>query len=131
MGENKTRVDFNAPESVIERADRVAELLDTSRTRLLIDALEAELEDIVSDEAFRRKVREAYYDGRTDFETVRTVLGSEEATRIKLLRESLERDPAEPQLDGDLPAEGAFYEGTRPEWPPDEESADDEAKTQP
>lgn len=131
MGENKTRVDFNAPESVVERADRVAELLDTSRTRLLIDALETELEDIVSDEAFQRKVREAYYDGRTDFETVRTVLGSEEATRIKLLRESLERDPAEPQIDGDLPAEEAFYEGTRPEWSPDEESADEESKTQP
>jgi len=37
----KTRVDFNAPRSLVERADSVVEIL-TSRTRLLIDALEDE-----------------------------------------------------------------------------------------
>jgi len=44
-GRRKTRVDFNAPRSLVERADSVVEILDISRTRLLIDALEDELEE--------------------------------------------------------------------------------------
>ena len=47
--EEKTRVDFNAPTSLVERADSVIEILDISRTRLLIDALE---DDLPRDEAF-------------------------------------------------------------------------------
>ena len=70
MAEEKTRVDFNAPASLVERADRVADVLDISRTRLLIDALEAELRDLSNDAAFRRRLSDAYYAGRIDFETV-------------------------------------------------------------
>jgi hypothetical protein len=31
MSEEKTRVDFNAPQSLVERADRAADFLDTDR----------------------------------------------------------------------------------------------------
>jgi hypothetical protein len=44
MAEEKTRIDLNAPKSLVERADSVVEILDISRTRLLIDALEDEVE---------------------------------------------------------------------------------------
>ena len=36
MAEEKTRVDFNAPKSLVERADSVIEILDISRTWLLM-----------------------------------------------------------------------------------------------
>jgi hypothetical protein len=47
--------------------------------------------------------------------------------RTKLLRESLDREPPEPRLDGDLPTDAAFYDGDRPTWAPeaDDEGADD------
>jgi hypothetical protein len=116
MADEKTRVDFNAPKSLVERADSVAELLDISRTRLLIDALEDELEDLANDEQFRRRLSDAYYDDRVEYDTVEAILGREEALRMKLLRTSLDRTPAEPQLDDGLPSDDSFYDGEVPDW---------------
>ncbi len=130
MAEEKTRVDFNAPESLVERADSVAEILDISRTRLLIDALEDELEEIATDEEFRRRLSDAYYDGRVDYDTVEAILGREEAMRLKLLRESIDRTPAIPKLEDDLPSDDVFYDGEVAEWTNSNssESSDDESR---
>jgi len=129
MAEEKTRVDFNAPKSLIERADSVVEILDISRTRLLIDALEDELEALADDEAFRRRLSDAFYDDRIDYETVETVLGREEAIRMKLLRSSIDRTPAEPELADSLPDDDSFYEGEIPTWTDSSsaESSDEES----
>lgn len=124
MAEEKTRVDFNAPKSLVERADSVVEVLDISRTRFLIDALEDELEELANDEEFRRRLSDAYYEGRIDHETVEVVLGREEAMRMKLLRASIDRTPPEPRLEGDLPGDEVFYDGDVPEW-----TGDDQSKT--
>lgn len=113
--EERTRVDFNAPVSLVEQADIVADLLDVSRTQLVIEALRGELEDLASDESFQRRIRDAYYAGDLDFETVESLLGTEESMRLKLLRDSVDRGPPEPQIDTDLPA-AEFYEGAVPEW---------------
>jgi hypothetical protein len=116
MAKEKTRVDFNAPKSLVERADSVVEILDISRTRLLIDALEDELEELANDEEFRRRLSDAYYDGRVDYDTVEAILGREEAMRLKLLRESIDRTPAVPTLEDGLPSDEAFYDDEVPEW---------------
>jgi len=128
MAEEKTRVDFNAPKSLVERADSVVEILDISRTRLLIDALEDELEALATDEEFRRRLSDAYYDGRVDYDTVEAILGREEAMRMKLLRASIDRTPAIPQLEDDLPSDDAFYDGEISEWTgSDSSESDDES----
>jgi hypothetical protein len=116
MAEEKTRVDFNAPKSLVERADSVVEILDISRTRLLIDALEDELEDLANDEEFRRRLSDAYYDDRVDYDTVEAILGREAAMRLKLLRASIDRTPAIPELENGLPSDDAFYDGEVVEW---------------
>ena len=116
MPEEKIRVDFNAPTSLVERADSVVEILDISRTRLLIDALEGELETLANDEEFRRRLSDAYYDGRVEYDTVEAILGREEAMRMKLLRASIDRTPAIPQLEADLPRDDAFYDGEISVW---------------
>ena len=125
MAEEKTRVDFNAPASIIERADNVAELLDISRTRLLIDALQDELDELVNEEGFRTHLRDAYYDERVDFQTVKSVLGQEEAMRMQLLRASIDRKPPEPQLKAELPSDDEFYDGEVPVWRSDSEEPGD------
>jgi hypothetical protein len=128
MAEEKTRVDFNAPASLVERADSVVEVLDISRTRLLITALEDELEELANDEEFRRRLGDAYYNDRIDYQTVEAILGREDAMRMKLLRQSIDRTPPEPQLDGELPSDEEFYEGDVPEWVPgDRSESDDES----
>ncbi|MCU4740557.1 hypothetical protein OB955_08585 [Halobacteria archaeon AArc-m2/3/4] len=130
MSESKTRVDFNAPESLVERADVVSDLLNRSRTSLLVDALREQVDEIVTDETFRRRVKEAYYTGRIDFETLETIVGREEAMRIKLLGDSLTRDPPVPEAKSiDLPADGEFYDGELPTWTPDEDESDDDASS--
>ena len=126
MAEEKTRVDFNAPKSLVERADSVIEILDISRTRLLIDALEDELEALANDEEFCRRLSDAYYDDRVDYDTVEAILGREKAMRIELLRKSIDRTPVEPQLTDDLPSDDAFYDGTVPEWTDSESSESDD-----
>ena len=123
MAEEKTRVDFNAPKSLVERADSAIEILDISRTRLIIDALEDELEELVNDEEFQRRLSDAYYDGRVDYDTVEAILGREEALRLKLLRESIDRTPAIPTLEDGLPSDDAFYDREISEWT-DSNSAD-------
>jgi len=125
MAEEKTRVDFNAPTSIVERADNVAELLDISRTRLLIDALQDELDELVNEEGFRTQLRDAYYDERIDFQTVKSVLGQEEAMRMQLLRASIDREPPEPQLKAELPSDDEFYDGEGPVWRSDSEEPGD------
>ena len=125
MAEEKTRVNFNAPALIVERADNVAELLDVSRTQLLIDALQDELDELIDDEGFRSRLRDAYYDERIDFQTVKSVLGQEEAMRMKLLRASIDREPPEPQVMAELPNDDEFYDGEVPVWR-SVEGADDE-----
>jgi hypothetical protein len=126
MAEEKTRVDFNAPKSLVKRADSIVEILDISRTRLLIDALEDELEDLANDEEFRRRLSDAYYDERVDYDTVEAILGREEAMRLKLLQESIDRTPAIPELEDDLPSDDVFYDDETSEWTDSGSSDSDE-----
>jgi len=123
MAEDRTRIGFDAPTSLVERADHLAELLDTSRTRLVVDALRDRLDELASDETVRRQVREAYYASRIDFETAESVLGTEQAVRMKLLSDSLDRDPPTP-CQRDVPRKDEFYDGDLPKWTPDNDESD-------
>jgi hypothetical protein len=116
MSEEKTRVEFDAPKSLVERIDTVAEILEIPRTRLLIDALENKLDELANEETLRRRLSNAYYDDRTDYDTVETILGREEAMRLKLLRESIDQTFAIPELKDDLPSDDSFYDGGVAEW---------------
>jgi len=119
--EEKTRVDFNAPASLVDRADAVADLDGESRTQLLIEALRSELDERTGDESFRKRLREAYYADEVEFSVVESVLGTEEAMRLQLLKRSLDREPPEPQVADSLPSDAAFYDGDVPTWTPEDD----------
>jgi hypothetical protein len=129
MAEDRKRVDFNAPESLVHQADVLADVLDVSRTRLLVDALREEIDDRLADEHVQRRVRAAYYDGRVDFETVEALMGTEEAMRLQLLRASLDRDPPEPQVDTTLPTQAEFYTESPSVWTPDQDDGGDDPES--
>lgn len=128
MPAEKTRVDFNAPVSLVDRADVVADLLDVSRTHLLVEAIRDEIDELATDDGFQRLLSDAYYAGEIDFETVESILGTEDAMRMKLLRDSLDREPSEPQLEGDLPPPADFYDGDVPEWTPADDADETETR---
>lgn len=121
--EEKTRVDFNAPTSLVERADAIADLLGTSRTQLLVEALREEIDNRVADEGFRDRVKAAYYADRIDLDVVDAVLGTEAATRMRLLRGSVDRDPPEPSTTGESVSATEFYDGAIPSWEPNDDGA--------
>jgi hypothetical protein len=126
MADEKRRVEFNAPASLVERADHVSDLLGVSRTRILVEALETRLDEVTAGEAFRERVRAVYYEERIDRETLVSLLGHEEAARVHQLRATLARDPPVPAGEPDLPPADSFYDGPVPEWTPDDETDQDE-----
>lgn len=121
MVKEQTRVDFNAPTSLVERVDAVAEVLDTSRTRILIDALRDELDDLAQDQELRRSISNAFYANQLDYETVESILGTEEALRMQLLQDSIDRDPPEPVMT-EPPSAEEFYDGSVADWTPDNDA---------
>jgi len=58
----------------------------------------------------------AYYDGRTDYDTIETILGCEEAMRLKLLSAAIDQTSAIPEFKHDLPTDNTFYNGEVAKW---------------
>jgi predicted transcriptional regulator len=125
MARDRTRVDFNAPTPLVERADHLAELLDTSRSRILVDALREELEALARDETVRRRVREAFYASKIEFETTESILGTADALRMQLLDDAIDREPPEPRVE-ELPDAPEFYDGGVPEYSPRSDPSDED-----
>ncbi|WP_302081575.1 hypothetical protein [Salinibaculum rarum] len=62
-------------------------------------------------------IRDAYYAGRLDFATVAAVIGTEQAMRMRLLKNTVDRDPPLPSgKNVALPFDEAFYHGKVPTW---------------
>jgi hypothetical protein len=99
------------------------------RSLFLIDALKDALEDPANDEEFRRRLTDTYYDDRTDYDTIETILGREEAMRLKLLRESTYSTPHIPELEDNLPGDDAFYDREVSEWTGTPSSDSDVSRT--
>jgi hypothetical protein len=92
------RVHFQSPEYLVERLDAIADLYDTDRTDLLVEAIREFLEETADSESFQDLVATKYYDDQLEFETVKQLVGTETAQRLRLLKADLEGDPL------DLPA---------------------------
>ncbi len=101
------RVHFQSPEYLVERLDAIADLYDTDRTELLVDAIREFIEETAESEAFRKQVARKYYDDRIEFETVKRLVGAETAQRLRLLKADIEGEP----LDVPAPSGGEIYDG--------------------
>jgi hypothetical protein len=87
------RVHFQSPEYLVDRLDAIAELYDTDRTDLLIEAMREYIEDTADSETFQELVATKYYDDQLEFETVKQLVGAETAQRLRLLKTELEDEP--------------------------------------
>jgi len=84
------RVHFQSPEYLVDRLDAIADLFDTDRTDLLVDAIREYIEETAESETFRELVATKYYDDQLEFETVKQLVGAETAQRLRLLKADLE-----------------------------------------
>lgn len=87
------RVHFQSPEYLVERLDAIADLFDTDRTDLLVNAIREYIEETAESQSFQELVATKYYDNQLDFETVKQLVGAETAQRLRLLKSDLEDEP--------------------------------------
>jgi hypothetical protein len=101
------RVHFQSPEYLVDRLDAIADLYETDRTDLLVEAIREYIEETADSERFQDLVATKYYDDQLDFETVKQLVGAETAQRLRLLKADLEDEP----LDLAAPEAVDIYDG--------------------
>jgi len=101
------RVHFQSPEYLVDRLDAIADLFETDRTDLLVEAIREYIEETADSDTFQELVAEKYYDGQLDFETATQLVGTETAQRLRLLKRDLDSEP----LALDAPSDEDIYDG--------------------
>ncbi len=92
MSTDKKRVQFRAPNRLIDRADALAAVLGEDRTDILVTALREYLQDAAHDDKLTQDIAAAYYDAEIDFEQLKALVGAEEAANIQVLKQQLDDD---------------------------------------
>lgn len=92
MASDRKRVQFRAPEDLVDRADALAAVLDADRTEVLIDALREYLRDAAHDDDLNQEIAGAYYDGDIEFDQLVGLVGHEEAANFRVLKRQLSDD---------------------------------------
>jgi hypothetical protein len=100
-------VHFQSPEYLVERLDAIADLFDTDRTDLLVEAIREYIEETAGSTTFQQLVATKYYDDELEFEAVRQLVGAETAQQLRLLKSDLADEP----LDLPAPDDVDIYEG--------------------
>ena len=113
------RVHFQSPEYLVDRLDAIADLFETDRTDLLVEAMREYIEETADSDTFQELVARKYYDGQLVFETATQLVGTETAQRLRLLKRDLDDEP----LDLDAPNDEDIYDGAAVSVVPDEETA--------
>ena len=117
------RVHFQSPEYLVDRLDAIADLFDTDRTELLVEAIREYIEETANSDSVQELVATKYYNGQLDFETAEQLVGSETAQRLRLLKRDLDDEP----LDLDAPSDEEIYDGDAVAVVPDEGNGTDDA----
>lgn len=92
MGSEKKRVQFRAPQRLIERTDALADVLGEDRTGILVTALREYLQDATHDDVLVQEIAAAYYDDEITFDQLKSLVGAEQAANFRVLNQQLDED---------------------------------------
>lgn len=90
MSTNKKRVQFRAPNRLIDRADALAAVLGEDRTDVLVTALREYLQDATHDDTLIQEIAAAYYADEIAYEQLKALVGAEEAANLRVLKQQLD-----------------------------------------
>ena len=90
MSSEKKRVQFRAPDRLVERADALATVLGEDRTDILVTALREYLQEAAHDDALTQEIAAAYYDDEITGEQLQALVGAEEAANLRVLKQQLD-----------------------------------------
>ncbi|ELY42895.1 hypothetical protein [Natronorubrum tibetense] len=89
MSSNPSRVQFRAPDELVERANILATALETEREDILATALREYLDDAVCDDEIEQEIAAAYYDAAITDEQLASLVGRAQATNFRALKRQL------------------------------------------
>ncbi|MCQ4333851.1 hypothetical protein KM295_10230 [Natronomonas sp. F2-12] len=89
---DKRRVQFRAPEGLVERTDVLATVLETDRTDVIISALRKYLRDAAHNDELKQEIAEAYYGEEISFGQLKDLVGHEEAANFRVLKTQLSEE---------------------------------------
>lgn len=92
MSSEKKRVQFRAPNRLIDRADALAAVFGEDRTDVLITALREYLQEATHDDRLTQEIAAAYYDNVISFEQLESLVGAEVAANFRVLKQQLSAD---------------------------------------
>lgn len=92
MSTDKKRVQFRAPNRLINRADALAAVFGEDRTDILVTALREYLQDAAHDGTLIQEIAAAYYDDEITDEQLNSLVGAEEAANLRVLKQQLDDD---------------------------------------
>lgn len=95
MSTDKKRVQFRAPNRLIDRADALAAVLGEDRTDILVTALREYLQDAAHDDTLVQEIAAAYYDDEITYEQLKALVGAEEAANLRVLKQQLDENFAD------------------------------------
>jgi metal-responsive CopG/Arc/MetJ family transcriptional regulator len=99
MATDRKRVQFRAPDRLVERADALAAVLGEDRTDLLVRALREYLQEAAHDDRVTQEVAAAYYDDEISYDQLKSLLGAEEAANLRVLKRQLDEEHVEDVAD--------------------------------
>jgi len=112
------RVHFQSPEYLVDRLDAIADLFDTDRTDLLVDAIREYIEETAESETFRELVATKYYDDQLEFETVKQLVGAGNCTTASSPQSGSGGEPSDLAAPDDI----EIYDGETEAVDPETES---------
>jgi len=92
MSSDKKRVQFRAPDRLIDRTDALADVLGENRTDILVTALREYLQEATHDDTLVQEIAAAYYDDEITGQQVQTLLGAAEAANLRVLKQQLNEE---------------------------------------
>lgn len=99
MSVDKKRVQFRAPQRLVDRTDALAAVLGEDRTDILVTALREYLQEATHDDTLTQEIAAAYYDDEISDEQLKTLVGAEEAANLRVLKQQLNEDFIEQVVD--------------------------------
>jgi len=90
MSTDKKRVQFRAPNRLIDRTDALAAVLGEDRTDILVTALREYLQDTTHDDTLVQEIAGAYYDDEITYEQLKSLVGAEKAANLRVLKQQLD-----------------------------------------
>lgn len=88
----KKRVQFRAPETLVDRADTLAAVRETDRTEVLITALRDYLHEATHSDQISQEIADAFYSDEITFGELQALVGHEEAANIHVLKQQLSEE---------------------------------------